>query len=75
MFTFQQDGFRWSLNLTNLTGQPLMIGDLALPLPMNTTFSSITASTMKHSFISGYGSFIFWMRPDSVGPCLVDDAR
>ncbi len=71
VFTFQQDGFRWSLNLTNLTGQPVVIGDLALPLPMNTTFSSITASTMKHSFISGSGSFVFWMRPDSVGPYLL----
>ena len=71
VFTFQQDGFLWSLNLTNLTGQPFVIGDLALPLPMNTTFSSITASTMKHSFISGSGSFVFWMRPDSVGPYLL----
>ena len=26
---------------------------------------------MKHSFISGYGSFLFWMRPDSVGPYLL----
>ena len=71
VFTFQQDDFLWSLNLTNLAGQPVVIGDLALPLPMNTTFSSITASTMKHSFISGSDSFIFWMRPDSVGPYLL----
>ena len=71
VFTFQQDNLFWTLNLTNLTGQPMTIGNLALPLPMNTTYSSITSSTMKHSFISGYDSFIFWMRPDSVGPYLL----
>lgn len=71
VLTFQQDGLLWSLNLTNLGSRPVVIGDLALPLPMNTSFSSITASTMKHSFISGSGSFIFWMRPDSVGPYLL----
>ena len=71
VFTFQQDTVFWTLNLTNLTAQPLTIGSLALPLPMNTTFSSITSSTMKHSFISGYDSYLFWMRPDSVGPYLL----
>ncbi len=71
VFTFQQDGLLWSLNLTNLASQPVVIGDLALPLPMNTGFSGITSSTMKHSFISGYDSFLFWMRPDSVGPYLL----
>jgi len=71
VFTFQQDILLWSLNLTNLTSQPMTIGDLALPLPMNTSYSGVRSSTMKHSFISGYDSFLFWMRPDSVGPCLL----
>lgn len=71
VFTFQQDGLVWSLNLTNLASQPVVVGDLALPLPMNTSYSGITSSTMKHSFISGSDSFIFWMRPDSVGPYLL----
>jgi Family of unknown function (DUF5695) len=71
VFIFQQNGLLWSLNLTNLSSQSLVIGDLALPLPMNTAFSGNTSSTMKHSFISGSDSFIFWMRPDSVGPYLL----
>ncbi len=70
-FTFQQDATLWILNVTNLSGQPVEIGDLALPLPLNSTFSGVTSSAMKHSFISGYGSFIFWMRPNSVGPYLL----
>jgi hypothetical protein len=71
VFTFQQDGLLWSLNLTNQASQAVTVGDLALPLPMNTSYSGDTSSTMKHSFISGYGSFEFWMRPDSVGPYLL----
>ena len=71
VFTFRQDVLLWGLNLTNLGSQPVLIGDLALPLPMNMAYSGITSSTMKHSFISGYGSFLFWMRPDSVGPYLL----
>ncbi|HWY77119.1 MAG TPA: DUF5695 domain-containing protein, partial [Verrucomicrobiae bacterium] len=71
VFTFQQDATLWTLNVTNLSSQPVEIGDLALPLPMNSSFSGVTSSAMKHSFISGYGSFIFWMRPDSIGPYLL----
>jgi Family of unknown function (DUF5695) len=71
VFTFQQDGLLWSVNLTNLASQSVTMGDLALPLPMNTAYSGVTSSTMKHSFISGYDSFLFWMRPDSVGPYLL----
>src|SRR6185437_14194328 len=71
VLTMKQDNVQWSLNFTNLTGQSLTIGDLALPLPMNTGFSGVSSSAMKHSFISGYGSFISWMRPDSVPPYLL----
>jgi hypothetical protein len=71
VLTMKLDNVQWSLNFTNLSGQTVTIGDLALPLPMNTGFSGVSSSAMKHSFISGYGSFIFWMRPDSVGPVLL----
>lgn len=70
-FHFQQDAILWTLNLTNLSGQAVEIGDLACPLPMNTTFATETSSVFKHSLIAGHGSFIFWMRPNSVGPYLV----
>src|SRR6185312_4725474 len=66
-----KDNIEWSLNFTNSASQSVRIGDLALPFPMNTSFSTPSTSAMKHSFISGYGSYIFWMRPDSVGPCLL----
>ena len=71
VFTLSQETFLWSFNITNLSAATVQIGDLAIPLPMNTTFSNPTNSVFKHSYIEGYGSFIYWMRPDSVGPFLV----
>ncbi|HEY1710728.1 MAG TPA: DUF5695 domain-containing protein, partial [Rhizomicrobium sp.] len=65
---------RWTVSARNLSSEPLEIGDLALPLPMHSSFNgkeAPTASVLKHSFISGHGSFLFWMRSNSVGPYLV----
>lgn len=32
------EGLRWEINITNTGSEPLEIGDLALPLPMNTDY-------------------------------------
>jgi len=75
-FRVEGDALIWTLQFRNLTDEPVDIGDIALPLPMNTkrTWDEVefeTQSVIRHSFISGHGSFIFWMRPNSVGPYLV----
>jgi len=65
---------RWTIALRNTSSSPIEIGDLALPLPMHATFSPKGVKAipvLKHSFISGHGSFLFWMRANSVGPYLV----
>jgi len=65
---------RWTTELSNQSSDPIEVGDVALPLPMHASFSGKeppTASVLKHSFISGHGSFLFWMRSNSVGPYLV----
>ena len=72
-FTFEEQAILWSVTLHNVGNGPLEVGDLAFPFPMNSSFrrgGPATASVLKHSFVSGYGSFMFWMRPDSVGPYL-----
>ncbi|MGC2638540.1 MAG: DUF5695 domain-containing protein [Acidobacteriaceae bacterium] len=64
----------WTIGLQNASSDPIEIGDLALPLPMHSTFvpkGSASLPVLKHSFISGHGSFLFWMRSNSVGPYLV----
>ena len=66
----QQQSLLWRLHLQNTSDQPLEVGDLALPLPMNSATRRSRPSVLKHSFISGHGSFLFWMRPDSQPPFL-----
>ena len=73
-FVFHGQAIVWNVVLRNLRRQPLEIGDLAFPFPMNSSFQRGQAPTtrvLKHSFVSGYGSFMFWMRPDSAPPYLV----
>jgi hypothetical protein len=61
----------WKLHVENLASTSLEIGDLALPLPMNSNFrEQPTTAVLKHGLISGHGSFLFWMRRNSVGPYL-----
>jgi Family of unknown function (DUF5695) len=65
---------RWTIALRNLSSDAIEVGDVALPLAMHSSFDAKeppTASVLKHSFISGHGSFLFWMRSNSVGPYLV----
>jgi hypothetical protein len=66
----QAGALEWTIRLRNATGAPLEIGDLALPLPMNSSFRKSKSAVLKHSFISGNASFIYWMRPDSANPYL-----
>lgn len=70
----QESVLRWSVAVRNLSPDAIEVGDLALPLPMHSSFTAKeppTASVLKHSFLSGHGSFLFWMRSNSAGPYLV----
>jgi hypothetical protein len=66
----------WTINLRNLTSGPVEVGDLAWPLVFNTRFPrdktvTDTKRQLAHFWVSGHGSFVFLMRPNSVGPYLV----
>jgi len=66
----------WTIELRNETDAELEVGDLALPLLFNTRYEKDTTVTytqrlIKHSFIGGHGSFIYWMRANGVGPYVV----
>jgi len=75
-FTRQEDSLVWTLQFRNHTDKALELGDIALPLPFNRQFvednlANYTRVVARHAFISGHGSFIFWERPNGVGPYLV----
>ncbi len=76
LYRLEGNALYWIIRLRNLSGKPLTVGDLSIPLPFNTerrwdTEEMLTRRVYPHRFISANGSFLFWMRPNSAGPYLV----
>lgn len=80
-FEVQAQAILWTFRLRNAGDQPVEIGDLAVPLPISRggpprqrareQGGAGSPVIIKHSFISGQGSFLFWMRSDRAAPFLV----
>jgi len=68
----EAEGLYLTLTLANETAVPIEFGDLALPLPINMIHAAKDDpdALLKHSFISGRSSHIFWQRKDSRTPWL-----
>lgn len=76
--TFQPSGdaLVWTIRIQNPTDHPIEIGDLSIGLPMNRHYvgdktETYTKRVIQHSYISGDGSFLYWMRTNAEGPYLV----
>lgn len=75
-FKLSGDYLDWTLTIANLTAQPIEIGDLALPMSMAEGIPAdrrqiYTRKLIRHSFIAGNGSWVFWQRANAEGPFLV----
>ena len=75
-FRLEGDTLVWTIQLRNLSDEKIEVGDIALPMPFNSEerwdpATSHTLRVVAHSFISGHASFLYWMRPNNVGPFLV----
>lgn len=82
-FLLEEDALVWTMRFQNYTDKKIEIGDLALPLRMNTDFIGGDLMDEKavqltyqnrlneHRLINGHGSFIFWMRANGIGPYLL----
>ncbi len=75
---FKLDGDRlsWTITLHNSSDKPVVVEDLALPLAYNSGGGEnpteiFEQRVVKHHFISGNNSFLYWERPTGVGPYLV----
>src|SRR5436190_10271126 len=76
--TFKTDGavLDWDLTLEALTDTPVEIGDLAINIPVvgprgeepNEIFEH---GFLKHQFISGHGSFLYFVRASGTPPFLL----
>lgn len=75
-FLLEDDHLDWFITLANHSDTPLEIGDLAVPMvfaektPKNRS-EIYTKKLIRHSFLSGYGSWIYWSRANAEGPYLV----
>ena len=75
-FTVAEQSLAWSITIRNPTDQPLEIGDLAIPLPINLNRArrgqqSTSPPVLKHSLVAGDGSYLIWTRANSIGPYLM----
>lgn len=75
-FDAHEDALLWEIRVKNTGAEALEIGDLALPLPMNTDYVWDHAETFerrvfRHAFIAGHGSFLYWLPVKGSGPILV----
>lgn len=75
-FVLQGERLLWTIQLKNSGTGELTIEDLALPLAYNSGGGEnpteiFEQRVVKHHFISGNNSFLYWERPTGVGPYLV----
>lgn len=66
----------WDVTVKNTGAVPLEIGDLGLPLPMNTDYvwdheETFVRRVFRHAFIAGHGSFLYWLPVKGTGHFLV----
>jgi len=75
-FDLLDQSIQWKLTLHNNSEKPVSILDLALPLFYNSGGGEnpkqiFEERVIKHHFISGNNSFIYFQRPTGLGPYLV----
>lgn len=71
------DSLTWTIRLKNRTKDAVELGDIALPLQFNSSYRDSDSTTImtkrviRHSLVSGDGSFLFLTRCNGKGPYLV----
>ena len=65
-FRTEGDALRWQVIVKNAGRAAVEIGDLELPLPMNTDYvwdheETFVRRVFRHAFIAGHGSFLYWL--------------
>ena len=76
LFTLQGDSLSWRVRLRNLLDNAIEVGDLSLPLPFNNRYGEdgpeiFERRVIRHQYIGGGASFLYWLRPSGIGPYLL----
>jgi hypothetical protein len=80
IFTIAGGALDWQLELASATNVPVEIGDLAIQLPMAAPRGEqpkeiFERGFVRHQFISGDGSFLYFVRASGVPPYLLVTVR
>jgi hypothetical protein len=74
-FALDGDALLWTLTLENPGARDVEIGDLAMPLEFAERAGArgdiYTKKLLRHAFVSGHGSWVYWERSNAVGPYLL----
>lgn len=73
-YKLQGNALYYTIGIFNNYGHEIEIGDISIPFPMNSSFQwgkKPTESVLRHSFVSGNDSYIFWGRCNGQGPYLL----
>ncbi len=75
-FSLEGDAVLWQLQLSNTGNTTIRVEDLVIPLSYNAgggenPLEIFEQRVVKHHFISGNNSFIFFQRPTGLGPYLL----
>ncbi len=75
-FKVENGGITWNMKLRTEMEFPVEIGDFAIPIPWNTPHGDNPENTfekgfIKHHYIAGDGSFIFFTKASGKAPYLI----
>ncbi len=74
-FALADESLQWTVTLNNRGTRPAEIGDLAVPFPFAERTGArgdiYTKKLLRHAYVGGHGSFVYWQRSNGVGPYLV----
>jgi hypothetical protein len=79
-FSLDNNALNWRIIVQNTGTQKVELGDVAVPLRGNDDYvwdAEVTSSmrVFMHSFVSGHGTFVYWLRPNSEPPYLLMTPR
>ena len=74
-FALTETSLDWTVTLNNRGSRPVEIGDLAVPFQFAERTGArgdiYTKKLLRHAYVGGHGSFVYWQRSNGVGPYLV----
>src|SRR5262249_21428365 len=74
-FALNGDALEWTVSLANAGTRPVEVGDLAVPFNFAERTGArgdiYTKKLLRHSYVAGHGSWIYWQGSNGEGPYLV----